>query len=777
MKKEFAKVIVDISHEKVDRPFGYRIPERLADSVTPGVRVKIPFGAGNALRTGYVIEVTDHSEFPRERMKEIDSVLPGTKEPSQRLIVLAAWMKQQYGSTMIQALKTVLPARVTVGEKERKSIELLLQDAQTQELAAQMERKHQTARLRLLQELMVNRTISWEAATKRLKVPSSVISKLESDGVLKVHASVAYRNPIRRMGEETEKKTLSEEQQGAVNGILNAFDQNDRRPSLIHGITGSGKTEVYLALIEGMIKRGRQSIVLIPEIALTYQTVQRFTARFGDRVSVMNSTLSAGEKQDQCRRAERGELDVIIGPRSALFVPFPNLGMILMDEEHELSYKSETSPKYHARETAQKLAELSDATLVLGSATPSLEAYSRAQNGNYHFYKLTKRLTGGSLPRVEIADLRQELRNGNRSIFSMSLQEKLRDRLARKEQSLLFLNRRGYAGFVSCRACGYVCKCPHCDVSLSEHRGGRLVCHYCGYEQPSVKLCPSCGSKYILGFRAGTEAMEEQLHKMFPQARVLRMDADTTRTRESYERILAAFARGDADILVGTQMIVKGHDFPAVTLVGVLAADLSLSMSDYRAGERTFQLLTQAAGRAGRGSRPGEVVIQTYQPDHYSIQYAARQDYEGFYKEELTYRQLLSYPPASHILAVQFYSKKQEEALAGAQEAASYVRQRTQSRQVTQSRQFTQQMSGTVQIPTPATTHNAAGAALPDTIVIGPAPALIGKINDVYRYGIYLKNHDYEKLVELKDGIEQMRSLPQRQKALCQFDFDPVHSF
>ena len=445
--------------------------------------------------------------------------------------------------------------------------------------------------------------------------------------------------------------------------------------------------------------------------------------------------------------------------------------MILMDEEHELSYKSETSPKYHARETAQKLAELSDAALVLGSATPSLEAYSRAQRGDYHFYKLTKRLTGGSLPRVEIADLREELRNGNRSIFSVSLQEKLRDRLARKEQSMLFLNRRGYAGFVSCRACGYVCKCPHCDVSLSEHRGGRLVCHYCGYEQPAVKLCPSCGSKYILGFRAGTEAMEEQLHKMFPQARVLRMDADTTRTRESYEKILAAFARGDADILVGTQMIVKGHDFPAVTLVGVLAADLSLSMSDYRAGERTFQLLTQAAGRAGRGSRPGEVVIQTYQPDHYSIQYAARQDYEGFYKEELTYRQLLSYPPASHILAVQFYSKKQEEALAGAQEAASYVRQ------VTQSRQFTQKMSGTVQIPTPAATHNAASAALPDTIVIGPAPALIGKINDVYRYGIYLKNHDYEKLVELKDGIEQMRSLPQRQKALCQFDFDPVHSF
>ena len=391
MKKEFANVIVDISHEKVDRPFGYRIPERLADSVTPGVRVKIPFGAGNALRTGYVIEVTDHSEFPRERMKEIDSVLPGTKEPSQRLIVLAAWMKQQYGSTMIQALKTVLPARATVGEKERKSIELLLQDAQAQELAAQMERKHQTARLRLLQELMTNRTISWEAATKRLKVPSSVISKLESDGVLKVHASVAYRNPIRRMGEETEKKTLSEEQQGAVNGILNAFDQNDRRPSLIHGITGSGKTEVYLALIEGMIKRGRQSIVLIPEIALTYQTVRRFYGRFGDKVSVINSRLSLGERYDQFKRAKQGELQVMVGPRSALFTPFGRLRLIIIDEEHESSYKSENSPRYHARETAIHRAKLEGARVILGSATPSMEAYYRAKEGEYVLVKLEAR--------------------------------------------------------------------------------------------------------------------------------------------------------------------------------------------------------------------------------------------------------------------------------------------------------------------------------------------------------------------------------------------------
>ena len=396
--------------------------------------------------------------------------------------------------------------------------------------------------------------------------------------------------------------------------------------------------------------------------------------------------------------------------------------------------------------------------VVLGSATPSLEAYSRAKSGQYQLFTLKERLTGGTLPAVEVADLREELRQGNRSIFSRSLQEKLRQRLERKEQSMLFLNRRGYAGFVSCRSCGYVCKCPHCDVSLSEHRGGRLVCHYCGYEQPSVSVCPSCGSKYILGFKAGTEQIEEQLKKLFPAARVLRMDADTTRTKESYERILSSFAKGEADILVGTQMIVKGHDFPAVTLVGVLAADLSLSLSDYRAGERTFQLLTQAAGRAGRGERPGEVVIQTYQPEHYSIRYAAAQDYEGFYREEILYRELLAYPPASHILAVQFFAKREEEAKAGAEEAARYARQIAE-------RQERPAGEGTRQ------------GAVPDTVVIGPAPALIGKINDVYRYGVYVKNKNYEKLVEIKDGIEALRASRERLQGLCQFDFDPVHNF
>ena len=739
MKKEFANVIVDISHEKVDRPFGYRIPERLADSVTPGVRVKIPFGAGNALRTGYVIEVTDHSEFPRERMKEIDSVLPGTKEPSQRLIVLAAWMKQQYGSTMIQALKTVLPARATVGEKERKSIELLLQDAQTQELAAQMERKHQTARLRLLQELMTNRTISWEAATKRLKVPSSVISKLESDGVLKVHASVAYRNPIRRMGEETEKKTLSEEQQGAVNGILNAFDQNDRRPSLIHGITGSGKTEVYLALIEGMIKRGRQSIVLIPEIALTYQTVRRFYGRFGDKVSVINSRLSLGERYDQFKRAKQGELQVMVGPRSALFTPFGKLRLIIIDEEHESSYKSENSPRYHARETAIHRAKLEGARVILGSATPSMEAYYRAKEGEYVLVKLEARFEERPLPRVSIIDMREQLKKGNRLALSLELREDLSQCLKKREQAMLFLNRRGYAGFVSCRSCGHVMKCPHCDVSLSEHNGRKLICHYCGYETVKPDKCPVCSSPYIGGFKAGTQQIQQVVEKEFPEARVLRMDYDTTRAKGSYEKILSAFSRHEADILIGTQMIVKGHDFPNVTLVGALAADLSLNAVDYRAGERTFQLLTQAVGRAGRGEKPGMAVIQTYHPEHYSIQTAAEQDYGTFYEKEMDYRRLMGYPPAAELLAI--HGAGEDEA--HLTQAMEYIRR------------YLIRIRGNREVQ-----------------IIGPASEAVSKINDLYRMAVYVRAPQEEVLAELREKLERYIEINKGFRTVyLQFDF------
>ena len=745
-------MIVDISHEKVDRPFTYRIPEEIARRLRPGMRVQIPFGAGNTLRTGYVTELVRETSYPADRLKQIAAILPGEEEPEQKMIALAAWMKEHYGSTMIQALKTVLPARRKVARKEKKEVCLALDSKEAAAALQECERKHQAAKARLMRELIKEPVLPWELVTKKLCIPASTLKSLETAGAIRVTKADCYRNPVKLSPAAAARKKLSSAQEQIVRQMMQGWEEGDLRPSLIHGITGSGKTEVYLSLIEGMIKKGKQAIFLIPEIALTYQTLLRIYQKFGDRVSVMNSSLSPGEKQDQCLRARNGQIDVIIGPRSALFVPFPRLGLIVIDEEHETSYKSETMPKYHARETAVELARLNGAAVVMGSATPSLEAYSRAKSGEYRLFTLKERMNGGCLPRIYVEDLRRELREGNRTIFSRRLQDALRERLEKGEQSMLFLNRRGYAGFVSCRACGYVCKCPHCDVSLSEHRGGRLVCHYCGYAQPALRRCPSCGSPYILGFKAGTEQIEEQLGRFYPKARVLRMDGDTTRTKDSYERILSAFSNREADILVGTQMIVKGHDFPNVTLVGVLAADLSLSVSDYRAGERTFQLLTQAAGRAGRGSRPGEVVIQTYQPDHYSIRYAAGQDYEGFYREEMVYRRLMSYPPAAHILAIQLACEQEETAMEGAREAALLARRLAQ--------RWEDEKDGTQK-----------------TVVIGPAPAFISKINDIYRYGVYVKSRDYGKLTAVKNAVETLRSRQEKPKGSCQFDFDPVHTY
>ena len=637
----YANIIVDISHEKVDRPFQYKIPDGLKGKLEEGMCVQVPFGMGNHLRQRYVVEITDKAEFPDEKQKLIAGIVNGNMSVEEDAIRLAGWMKEHYGSTMIAALKTVLPVKQSMKPKEKKKITRLLTVEETRAVLGECLRKHQNAKVRVLEELCKEPVLPYELIIGKLNVAAATLRSLQTQGVISIESESDYRNPVRLQTAKEEGLTLSPEQERIRDSVLEDYDGNRRETYLIHGITGSGKTEVYLSLIEGMIERGKQCIVLIPEIALTYQTLLRFYKRFGDRVSVMNSTLSAGEKFDQCERAKKGEIDVIIGPRSALFVPFPNLGMIIIDEEHEPSYKSESMPRYHARETAEYLAELKNASLVLGSATPSLEAYYRAKAGKYKLFTLTRRLTGGSLAPVSVIDLRQELRSGNRSIFSRRLQELIEDRMEKKEQIMLFLNRRGYAGFVSCRSCGYVMKCPHCDVSLSQHLGatrqmkGRMVCHYCGYETEQPPKCPSCGSPYLLGFKAGTQQIEEQLSKRFPGIRILRRDGDTTRTKDSYEKILTTFSEGEADVLVGTQMIVKGHDFPNVTLVGVLAADLSLNDSDYRAGERTFQLLTQAAGRAGRGQKPGEVIIQTYRPEHYSIIRAASQDYEAFYEEEI----------------------------------------------------------------------------------------------------------------------------------------------
>ena len=714
----YANVIIDISHEKVDRPFQYRIPDSLKEKLAVGMCVQIPFGTGNRKRKGYVIEITGKNEYPEEKIKEIDGIITDNLPAEADAIRLAAWMRQTYGSTMIAALKTVLPVKRAVKAVEKKKLRRSLSAEELTSLLGECMRKHQNAKVRVLQELLTEEELPYELVTGKLHVSAATLNSLVNQGAITIESESSYRNPVSLNVTAQSGPELSEEQRYIKEQILSDYDKNIRNTYLIHGITGSGKTLVYLALIEEMIKRGKQCIVLIPEIALTYQTLLRFYKRFGDRVSVMNSSLSQGERFDQCERARKGEIDVMIGPRSALFVPFPSLGMIVIDEEHEGSYISENAPRYHARETAEYLASLKKASLVLGSATPSLEAYYKAKKGEYRLFTMKNRKNGGELANVRIVDLRQELRKGNRSIFSSDLQELIRDRLGKKQQIMLFLNRRGYAGFVSCRSCGYVMKCPHCDVSLSQHIGGKMVCHYCGYETVQPKRCPNCSSNYILGFKAGTQQIERQLYELFPGIRVLRMDGDTTKQKGSFEKILSAFAEGEADVLLGTQMIVKGHDFPNVTLVGVLAADLSLNDSDYRAGEKTFQLLTQAEGRAGRGTLPGEAVVQTYRPEHYSIQQAAKQDYEAFYEEEILYRELLEYPPAGHMLTILVVSKDEKRckglAVRLAKEAGAYVH------------------------------------------VIGPTPAAVSKVKDYYRYMIYLKSLKEEPIRQAKERLEAL---------------------
>ena len=738
----FADIIIDIKHEKLDKIFQYRIPDRLENELKTGMEVIVPFGKGNRPVKGYVTGITDSCSYDLSKVKEITDISRDSVEIEAKLIALAAWMKENYGGTMIQALKTVLPIKQKENARVKKYLRLLLEkDAGKEKLDFYLE-KNQKARARLLAALLDQPVLEYDLAVKKLHITLPVIRALEEQGVLALESEQVYRNPVRGSRREAPEITFTPEQQAAVSRFEQDYRAGKRETYLLYGVTGSGKTEVYMEMIRQVVKLGKQAIVLIPEIALTYQTVMRFYRYFGQRVSIMNSRLSAGERYDQMMRAKAGEVDVMIGPRSALFTPFPDLGLIVIDEEHEPTYKSEQVPRYHARETAVKRAELEGAGVVLGSATPSLEAMYRARKGEYVLLTMKNRSRMQSMAQVHIADLRAELKEGNRSILSRRLQELMEERLEKKEQIMLFLNRRGYSGFVSCRECGQVVKCPHCNVSLSVHRGGKMVCHYCGYEQPKVTRCPECGSPYIGEFRAGTQQIEDLVKKRFPEAKILRMDMDTTRQQDAHETILEAFANEEADILVGTQMIVKGHDFPNVTLVGVLAADMSLYTDDYRSGERTFQLLTQAAGRAGRGERPGDVVIQTYDPGHYAIEAAAAQDYEMFYEQEIAYREMMGYPPAENLTAVHV-SCEDEELL---EKGCHYLKE------------YILRIKGKVPVQ-----------------VIGPASPGIDKIRDVYRRVIYLKSPRYDTLVKIKDMMEKYIEINSGfDKMRIQFDFNPM---
>ena len=737
----FADIIIDITHEKLDKVFQYRIPPELEGVLQVGMEVIVPFGKGNKETHGYVIGFSEKTDYDLAKIKEVLCIEENHQEIESKLVALAAWIREYYGGTMIQALKTVLPIKKKERIQHKRKVKLLLNEEEGKKQLDIYLHKNQKARARLLAGLLDQPQQDYELITKKLNVTLSVIRSLEEQGVLEIQEEENFRNPIHYQKKDFGPLTHTPEQQQAIDTFWKDYSQRHYGTYLLYGVTGSGKTEVYIEMISRVVSQGKQAIMLIPEIALTYQTVMRFYARFGNRVSILNSRLSQGERSDQMERVRRGEVDVMIGPRSALFTPFSNLGLIVIDEEHEPTYKSEQVPRYHARETAIRRAQIEQASVVLGSATPSVEAFSWCQGGSCTMLELKNRATRQVMPKVYTVDMREELKNGNRSILSDRLTELMEKCFSEHHQMMLFLNRRGYAGFVSCRSCGYVVKCPHCDVSLSEHRGGRLICHYCGHEERMIKTCPSCGSPYIGGFRMGTQQVEDLVKKRFPQARVLRMDLDTTKNKDGHEKILSAFANEEADILIGTQMIVKGHDFPGVTLVGILAADMSLYGDDYRSGERTFQLLVQAAGRAGRGNLPGEVVIQTYSPEHYSIVNAAKQDYESFYEEEISYRRLMGYPPAAGLMAI--YASGADEALLT--KASGYLKD------------FAVRAAGEAPMS-----------------VIGPASPGIGKINDIYRKVIYLKSEDERILMAVKDRMEKYIEINRGFQSLkIQFDMNP----
>ncbi len=740
MQTLYADIIVDISHEKLDRPFSYRIPESLREMVVPGCVVEIPFGKGNKKIRGYVVGIKDHCNYPEESVKDISKIITDDETADAKLIALAAWMSKTYGSTTIQALKTVIPVRRKIAGKQKKTITLRSREDAGICLDESIQ-KHYRAKERTLRVLLREENsdgIDQAELMKEANVPLSVINGLVDSGILQRKVENTYRQLVRD-AKTLPADTLSLEQQKAVDRIRREWQEKDR-PVLLNGVTGSGKTLVYMELIADVLQEGKEAIVLIPEISLTRQTVLRFVSRFGKKVSFLHSRLSEGERYDQMKAARSGDVSIMVGPRSALFTPFQHLGLIVIDEEQEETYHSEQVPRYHARETAVKRAELEHAHVLLGSATPSMESSWRAEEGIYLEVDLKDRYGGSRLPETEIVDMREELEKGNRSIFSDRLRELIDDRLKKHEQVMLFLNRRGYAGCVTCRSCGAPVKCPHCDVTLTRHANGTLVCHYCGYTIPELTECPKCHSKKIGGLTIGTEQVETMAKKSFPNARILRMDADTTRGKNGHGKILKEFGEKKADILIGTQMIVKGHDFPGVTLVGVLMADLSLNESDFRSSEHTYELITQAVGRAGRGEKPGYAVIQTYRPDHFAIVSAAAQNYSEFYQNEIAFRKILGYPPIGNMMAILGSSKDQALLKKGMTYLKKYIdyldpKQKLQA--------------------------------------IGPAPQTVGKVRDYYKEVIYLRNTDLNVLIKGKDMIERyLKVNPGFRNIEIQFDLN-----
>ena len=639
-----AKVVVEIS---LNREFDYKIPAHLQGVIQVGSQVQVPFH-GRELR-GFVVGFAADSAHA-DVLKEIDSVVGDGPLIPDRVMELAYWIAEYYCAPIEQAVRTVLPSAVRKRGMRPK-----------QQLTARLQHTPQTAlpvqQQRIVDLLQEREVMALSAIKEALSCSDSPIRTLEKKEILVIQRDEIRRNPFAQTAIlPTQALPLMEEQARALEMIKEAIVQPHMETVLLEGVTGSGKTEVYLQAIECVRQRGDGAIVLVPEIALTPQTVERFRARFGEGVAVLHSALSEGERHDEWHRIRRGEALIVVGARSALFAPLEKVGILIVDEEHEPTYKQDESPRYHARDVALMRGRLERCAVVLGSATPSFESYRNVALGRYHVAQLTKRVDDRKMPMIRAIDMAREIaESGQPTLFSKQLVQGIYDRLDRREQVILFLNRRGFASTLQCEACGYVKECHACAISMTYHKKAQVVrCHMCGAQEDVPKRCPQCNQPSFAYSGSGTEKMEEVLAKLFPKARIARMDSDTMRRKEAYQEVLGRFRSGKIDLLIGTQMIAKGLDFPNVTLVGVLNADLSLYMPDFRAGERTFQLLTQVAGRAGRGDVAGEVIIQTYSPQHPAIQSACSMDQRRFVEEDMAFRKEMNYPPFTHLLLVTF---------------------------------------------------------------------------------------------------------------------------
>ncbi|WP_445479619.1 primosomal protein N' [Lysinibacillus irui] len=795
-----AEVIVDVSTYHVDRPFDYQVPPEWESVIELGCRVKVPFGPRNVL--GFIVSLKHQTDVPLNKLKGITQILDMEPALTEEMLQMAKWLKNNTICYEIDALQVMLPSalrakyekiiklqknqalpeevqpifgkrqQVNFKEFERAGILPLLKQlvaenivtienvvkqqgnvkeirmvqitADQQLVERALEQSSRAVKQQLLLQWMcqhLGEILSPQQICDEAGVSLSVVEAVIDKGAAQFIQEEVFRDPFTKEVSRTQALQLTDEQQVALQAITTAMEQQTAETFLLHGVTGSGKTEVYLQAIQKVLKEGKEAIMLVPEISLTPQMTERFRSRFGEMVAVMHSGLSVGEKYDEWRKIQQGKVKVVVGARSAIFAPFTNIGLIILDEEHESTYKQEDSPRYHARDVAIWRSEFYKCPIILGSATPALESFARAKKGVYTLLSLKQRALHQALPTVYIADMREELRQGNRSMFSQSLIEAIRVRLEKKEQMVLFLNRRGYSSFVLCRDCGTVVQCPNCDISLTYHRTTeKLKCHYCGYEEHVPQICPQCQSDHIRYFGTGTQKVEEEIYKLFPEARVLRMDVDTTKHKGAHEEILETFGAGQADILLGTQMIAKGLDFPNITLVGVLSADTSLHLPDYRAAERTFQLLTQVSGRAGRHDKPGEVIIQTYTPEHYAIELAKTQDYEPFYEREMFLRRRSSYPPYYFVALIQLSHEDVMMAAEYAGRVADWLRENL-SNQVA---------------------------------IIGPTTASIARLQNRYRYQCLIKYKIEPNLIPVLQRLLAMyRAEWIKQGILMTVDLDP----